>query len=122
MLTKLDLMDKGTDATAILEGKVITVKLGIIGVVNRSQQDIINNKSIQEALDDETEFLIRNYPDLEQRNGSSYLIRRLSDLLMKHIQTSLPDLRSRVNKLAAEYREKLKSYGGTLDAVCDERT
>ena len=31
-------------------GRVIPVKLGIIGVVNRSQQDIIDNKTIDEAL------------------------------------------------------------------------
>ena len=34
----------GTDAIDILYGRVIPVKLGIIGVVNRSQQDIMNNK------------------------------------------------------------------------------
>ena len=32
--TKLDLMDHGTDATDLLMGKIIPVKLGIIGVVN----------------------------------------------------------------------------------------
>lgn len=34
----------GTDAIDILCGRVIPVKLGIIGVVNRSQQDIIDSK------------------------------------------------------------------------------
>lgn len=34
----------GTDAVDILCGRVIPVKLGIIGVVNRSQQDINDNK------------------------------------------------------------------------------
>ncbi|CAG0911929.1 unnamed protein product, partial [Cyprideis torosa] len=44
VVTKLDLMDAGTDAIDILCGRVIPVKLGIIGVVNRSQQDIMNKK------------------------------------------------------------------------------
>lgn len=44
VITKLDLMDHGTDAVDVLLGRVIPVKLGIIGVVNRSQQDIINKK------------------------------------------------------------------------------
>ena len=35
MVTKLDLMDAGTDAMDVLMGRVIPVKLGIIGVVNR---------------------------------------------------------------------------------------
>lgn len=36
VITKLDLMDAGTDAMDVLMGRVIPVKLGIIGVVNRS--------------------------------------------------------------------------------------
>ena len=44
MVTKLDLMDHGTDAMDVLCGRVIPVKLGIIGVVNRSQADIKSNK------------------------------------------------------------------------------
>ena len=35
VVTKLDLMDAGTDAIDILCGRVIPVKLGIIGVINR---------------------------------------------------------------------------------------
>lgn len=37
VVTKLDLMDAGTDAMDVLMGRVIPVKLGIIGVVNRYQ-------------------------------------------------------------------------------------
>lgn len=44
MITKLDLMDHGTDAVDVLIGRIIPVKLGLIGVVNRSQQDINDNK------------------------------------------------------------------------------
>ena len=40
-------MDAGTDAIDILCGRVIPVKLGIIGVINRSQQDIIDKKEIR---------------------------------------------------------------------------
>lgn len=40
----------GTDAIEILCGRVIPVKLGIVGVVNRSQQDIIDNKSISVSI------------------------------------------------------------------------
>jgi len=44
VITKLDLMDAGTDAMDELCGRIIPVKLGIIGVVNRSQADIRDNK------------------------------------------------------------------------------
>jgi dynamin 1-like protein len=48
VITKLDLMDAGTDAMEVLCGRVIPVKLGIIGVVNRSQADI-NDKKVRSA-------------------------------------------------------------------------
>lgn len=38
VVTKLDLMDAGTDAMDVLLGRVIPVKLGLIGVVNRSEK------------------------------------------------------------------------------------
>ena len=44
VITKLDIMDAGTDAMEVLCGRVIPVKLGIIGVANRSQADINNEK------------------------------------------------------------------------------
>lgn len=35
VVSKLDLMDAGTDALEVLLGRVIPVQLGIVGVVNR---------------------------------------------------------------------------------------
>lgn len=42
MVSKLDLMDAGTDALEVLLGRVIPVRLGIIGVVNRFALCITN--------------------------------------------------------------------------------
>ncbi|XP_015516241.1 dynamin-1-like protein isoform X1 [Neodiprion pinetum] len=111
VVTKLDLMDAGTDAIDILCGRVIPVKLGIIGVVNRSQQDIMNNKSIQEALKDEAAFLQRKYPTLANRNGTPYLAKTLNRLLMHHIRDCLPDLKTRVNVMVSQFQTLLNSYG-----------
>lgn len=83
VVTKLDLMDAGTDAIDVLCGRVIPVKLGIIGCVNRSQQDIINKKTIEEALRDETSFLQRKYPALANRNGTPYLAKTLNRVRTK---------------------------------------
>ena len=41
LLTQLDIMDKGTDARSLLLGKVIPLRLGYVGVVNRSQEVIM---------------------------------------------------------------------------------
>ena len=47
VITKLDLMDDGTDARDILENKTLPLRRGYIGVVNRSQKDIEGKKDIK---------------------------------------------------------------------------
>nr|CAG4646844.1 EOG090X01UE [Megafenestra aurita] len=111
VITKLDLMDAGTDAIDVLCGRVIPVKLGIIGLVNRSQKDIQNNKTIEEALKDEMSFLQRRYPTLANRNGTSYLGKTLQRLLMHHIRDCLPELKTRVNLMVSQFQALLHSYG-----------
>nr|CAG4641490.1 EOG090X01UE [Eurycercus lamellatus] len=111
VITKLDLMDAGTDAIDVLCGRVIPVKLGIIGLVNRSQKDIQNNKSIEEALKDEISFLQRRYPTLANRNGTAYLGKTLQRLLMHHIRDCLPELKTRVNLMVSQFQALLHSYG-----------
>ncbi|CAH8458508.1 unnamed protein product [Heterobilharzia americana] len=115
ILTKLDLMDHGTDAHDILLGRVVPVKLGIIGVVNRSQADIKAGKSIDEALQDEATFLQRRYPSLASRNGTPFLARTLNRLLMHHIRDCLPDLKTRVNVMAAQFQNLLNTFGDEIE-------
>ncbi|XP_043565188.1 dynamin-1-like protein isoform X3 [Chiloscyllium plagiosum] len=111
VITKLDLMDAGTDAMDVLMGRVIPVKLGIIGIVSRSQLDINNKKTVADALKDEHAFLQKKYPSLANRNGTKYLAKTLNRLLMHHIRDCLPELKTRINVLAAQYQSLLNSYG-----------
>ncbi|XP_066489427.1 dynamin-1-like protein isoform X4 [Tiliqua scincoides] len=115
VITKLDLMDAGTDAMDVLMGRVIPVKLGIIGVVNRSQLDINNKKIVADSIRDEYAFLQKKYPSLANRNGTKYLARTLNRLLMHHIRDCLPELKTRINVLAAQYQSLLNSYGEPVD-------
>ncbi|XP_048113080.1 dynamin-1-like protein isoform X2 [Alosa alosa] len=115
VVTKLDLMDAGTDAMDVLMGRVIPVKLGLIGVVNRSQLDINNKKSVADAIRDEHAFLQKKYPSLANRNGTKYLARTLNRLLMHHIRDCLPELKTRINVLAAQYQSLLGSYGEPVE-------
>ena len=82
VLTKLDLMDAGTNALDIITGRVYPLKLGFIGVVNRSQQDINAEKSMQDALDSESDFF-RNHPayrNIAHKNGTKYLAKTLNQV------------------------------------------
>uniref|UniRef100_A0A8C5AIM5 Interferon-induced GTP-binding protein Mx n=1 Tax=Gadus morhua TaxID=8049 RepID=A0A8C5AIM5_GADMO len=115
VVSKLDLMDAGTDALEVLLGRVIPVRLGIIGVVNRSQHDINTQKSLEDSLRGEQAFLQRHYPSLAARCGSRYLARTLSRLLMHHIRDCLPELKSRVTALSGQYQARLSGYGQPVE-------
>ncbi|KAG5652735.1 hypothetical protein H0H81_003934 [Sphagnurus paluster] len=113
VLTKLDLMDAGTNALDILTGRVYPLKLGFIGVVNRSQQDINSEKSMKDALDSETEFF-KNHPayrNISHKNGTKYLAKTLNQVLMNHIRDKLPDMKARLNTLMGQAQQELNSFG-----------
>ncbi|KAG2012099.1 dynamin protein dnm1, variant 2 [Coprinopsis cinerea AmutBmut pab1-1] len=113
VLTKVDLMDAGTNALDILTGRVYPLKLGFIGVVNRSQQDIISEKPMSDAIESETEFF-RNHPayrNIAHKNGTKYLAKTLNQVLMNHIREKLPDMKARLNTLIGQAQQELNSYG-----------
>jgi dynamin 1-like protein len=75
-------MDAGTNALDILTGRVYPLKLGFIGCVNRSQQDINSEKSMEDARETETEFF-KNHPayrNIAHKNGTKYLARTLNQV------------------------------------------
>lgn len=49
MLTKLDIMDPGTDARDVLQGQAVRLKNGWIGIVNRGQADIIGKVGLTQG-------------------------------------------------------------------------
>ncbi|KAF4610825.1 hypothetical protein D9613_007279 [Agrocybe pediades] len=113
VLTKLDLMDAGTNALDILTGRVYPLKLGFIGIVNRSQQDINSEKSMSDALESETEFF-RNHPayrNIAHKNGTKYLAKTLNQVLINHIREKLPDMKARLNTLMGQAQQELNSFG-----------
>ena len=113
VLTKLDLMDHGTNALDILSGRVYPLKLGFIGIVNRSQHDIQQNKSLGDALEAEREFFRNHqaYRNMANRCGTQFLAKSLNHTLMAHIRDRLPDIKARLNTLMGQTQQELASYG-----------
>ncbi|KAK1223622.1 Dynamin- GTPase protein [Marasmius sp. AFHP31] len=106
-------MDAGTNAADVLNGRVYPLKLGFIGIVNRSQQDINSEKTLEAALDAETEFF-QNHPayrNIAYRNGTRYLAKTLNQVLMGHIRERLPDMKARLNTLISQAQVELTSFG-----------
>ncbi|KAL6249131.1 Dynamin-related GTPase protein [Rhinocladiella similis] len=123
VLTKLDLMDHGTNALDILSGRVYPLKLGFIGVVNRSQQDIQTNKPMSDALRSEAEFFRHHpaYRNMATRCGTQYLAKTLNTTLMAHIRDRLPDIKARLNTLMGQTQQELASYGSKQFAGKEHR-
>jgi len=113
ILTKLDLMDQGTNAVDILKGNVYPLKLGFIGIVNRSQQDISENKSLDDSLYSEEQFFANHpaYRTMANKCGTKYLAQTLNKILMNHIRDRLPDIKAKLNTLMGQTEHELASYG-----------
>ena len=56
IITKIDLMDEGTNAIDLLNGSTYHLKLGYYGVKCRSQQNINDNMTIEDAVKAEARF------------------------------------------------------------------
>ncbi|CAK9437799.1 uncharacterized protein LODBEIA_P21770 [Lodderomyces beijingensis] len=113
ILTKLDLMDQGTNALDILKGNVYPLKLGFIGIVNRSQQDISENKSLDDSLVSEQQFFLNHpaYRAMAAKCGTKHLAQTLNKILMNHIRDRLPDIKAKLNTLMSQTEHELASYG-----------
>jgi dynamin 1-like protein len=111
VLTKLDLMDAGTDAKDILMGRHrIQLKRDFVGVINRSQKDIDEHKDIRRALYDERKYFIEHPaygPDMADKMGIRYLQEYLQRELSLHIFKRLPPLKPKLETKLDEVRERL---------------
>ncbi|XP_047228077.1 dynamin-1a isoform X8 [Girardinichthys multiradiatus] len=112
VITKLDLMDEGTDAKDILENKLLPLRRGYIGVVNRSQKDIDGRKDINAAIAAEKKFFLSHpaYRHLAERMGTPYLQKVLNQQLTNHIRDTLPALRAKLQSQLLSIEKEVEEY------------
>ncbi|XP_047665257.1 dynamin-1a isoform X8 [Tachysurus fulvidraco] len=112
VITKLDLMDEGTDARDILENKLLPLRRGYIGVVNRSQKDIDGKKDITAAMAAERKFFLSHpaYRHLADRMGTPYLQKVLNQQLTNHIRDTLPGLRTKLQSQLLSIEKEVDEY------------
>ncbi|XP_056601826.1 dynamin-1a isoform X3 [Triplophysa dalaica] len=112
VITKLDLMDEGTDARDILENKLLPLRRGYIGVVNRSQKDIDGKKDIHAAMAAERKFFLSHpgYRHLADRMGTPYLQKTLNQQLTNHIRDTLPGLRAKLQSQLLSIEKEVEEY------------
>ncbi|KAF3927679.1 Dynamin-1 [Orbilia brochopaga] len=116
VLTKIDLMDEGTDVVDILAGRIIPLRLGYVPVVNRGQRDIENKKPIQAALEYEKNFFEnhKSYRNKALYCGTPYLARKLNLILMMHIKQTLPEIKNRISASLQKYATELAGLGDSI--------
>jgi dynamin 1-like protein len=116
VLTKLDLMDPGTDCSEILLNQVIPLRRGYVAIVNRGQKDIDRDLSIRDGFRKEEAFF-RNHPvysrdrTLLQKCGTLRLAKALNNMLMHHIRDCLPDLKHRITHMSNDVQQELEALG-----------
>lgn len=112
VITKLDLMDDGTDARDVLENKLLPLRRGYVGVVNRSQKDIEGKKDIKAAIAAERKFFLSHpsYRHVADRMGTPYLQRVLNQQLTNHIRETLPSLRDKLQKQLLAMEKEVEQY------------
>ncbi|XP_062083933.1 phragmoplastin DRP1E-like [Humulus lupulus] len=113
VLTKIDLMDKGTNALDVLEGKSYRLQHPWVGIVNRSQSDINKNVEMVAARRREREFFATSpeYGHLANEMGSEYLAKLLSKHLESAIKAHLPEILSLINKSIDEIEREMDNLG-----------
>jgi dynamin 1-like protein len=118
VVTKLDLMDRGTEQLGLrmLMGESIPLRLGYIGIVNRSQADIDAGRTIHEALEQERRYFHEHdtFRVLADRSGTSYLAHTCNRLLSNHIQRALPGLRKQVGHAYNAKQLELEHLGAPV--------
>ncbi|XAR54233.1 hypothetical protein NMG60_11029273 [Bertholletia excelsa] len=113
VLTKLDLMDKGTNALDVLEGRSYRLQHPWVGIVNRSQADINKNVNIVDARRNEREYFATSpdYAHLASKMGSEYLAKLLSNHLESFIRARIPSITSLINKNIDELESEMDHLG-----------
>ena len=116
VLTKLDIMDAGTDAREVLTGKTMPLNHGWIGVVNRSQADINGNKNMAQTRRKERDFFSghKAYTDLEN-TGVDKLSDKLCSMLQNKIIQQIPKIRDFLHKNIADTRSQLDALGQPIE-------
>jgi vacuolar protein sorting-associated protein 1 len=114
VLTKIDIMDRGTNAKRMIMGEEVELKLGFVGVKNRSQEDINNEMRVEAALREEKEYFSKNeaYASLPPGClGTEALTQRLTKVLFTHIKNNLPEIIKETMIRIKECEDRLRDLG-----------
>ena len=113
MLTKVDIMDRGTSARDVLLGREVALRMGWVAVVNRAQADLNANLRMEDARRRERDFFQSRdeYRDLPNV-GTGVLAGRLSEVLEARIRREVPSLQRSIQAQIEALEEEAEALGG----------
>jgi dynamin 1-like protein len=124
VVTKIDIMDKGTNAKRMIEGKDVSLRLGFVGIKNRSQQDIIDRISVKAAIEKEKLYFTTHpvYSTMTQSLlGIGNLTSKLTKILFTHIKHSLPEIMKEIKDKCKETEDDLRDLGPPMPNENNEK-
>ena len=108
----------------MINGEEVSLKLGFVGVKNRSQEDINNEVRVENALREEREFFSRHevYSSLPPGLlGTEALTQKLTKVLFTHIKNFLPEIIKETMIRIKECEERLRDLGPSTPSDLKQR-
>ena len=122
VITKLDLMDDGTDCAKALrneDSRAPKLRLGYVGVVNRGQADINKGMDLNGARAREEQWFAAPqqaaYREGATRLGTKALIATSSQLLEEHVARCLPEIRKVISETLRDRSARLEELEKKAD-------
>ena len=114
VITKIDIMDRGTNAKRMIMNQEIQLRLGFVGVKNRAQEDIQNQISVKAAMEKEMAFF-NSHPIYSTMPpgylGCEVLTTKMTRILFTHIRHNLPDIVNEIREKLKETQVELEDLG-----------
>lgn len=124
VITKIDIMDRGTNAKRMIMNQEIQLRLGFVGVKNRAQEDIQNQISVKAAMEKEMAFF-NSHPIYSTMPsgylGCEVLTTKMTRILFTHIRHNLPDIVNEIREKLKETQVELEDLGEPMPSTRGEK-
>eukprot|EP00398_MALV-I-01_sp_L67-1_P000094 gene94-253_t len=125
VLTKIDIMDPGTDACKMLKGEDIPLRIGYCGLKMRSQADIKAGMGVKEGILNETKWFNAHprYSKLpEGFVGTNALVEKLTKVFHRHLRRFLPEIKREIMDRKRSTSESLDKLGtGVPESMAEKQ-
>jgi GTP-binding protein EngB required for normal cell division len=124
VVTKIDIMDRGTNAKKMILGEEVGLRLGYVGVKGRSKADIDSKVTVRKGLEEEKQFFASHpvYSTMPPGFlGIETLTQKLTKILFHHIRSYLPEIMKEISIKIKDCEDRLKELGTSLPTTTKDK-